>query len=166
MPTVLVAAPLLVAAAGALAQPEPQNTIKGDRPPIGSMVRKDMVTGAIAVNQSYDQLSARDKAKFNENYEHVAEGDEPPFPLKGLREILDPIRKAQAKLLVSGELSLVADVDPTGKVTSVSVFKSPDPDITKFAGQVILLTKFKPAVCAGLPCQMAFPLNMVFRVEL
>jgi len=37
--------------------------------------------------------------------------------------------------------------------------------MTKFESSVLLLTKFKPAVCAGKPCKMQFPFRFKFRVE-
>ena len=47
--------------------------------------------------------------------------------------------------------------------TAVSVFESPDPEITRVAASVLMLSKFKPAVCAGRPCAMQFPLEVNLR---
>jgi hypothetical protein len=32
--------------------------------------------------------------------------------------------------------------------------------MTKFAGTVLMMTKFKPAMCAGKPCESQFPLHL------
>jgi hypothetical protein len=49
----------------------------------GSNIRRDQVTGfKIAMNLPFEKLPAADRAQLNSLYEHIAEGDEPPFPLK------------------------------------------------------------------------------------
>lgn len=145
---------------------DPQYGIKEDRSRTGSAIRRYAVQPfAIAINLPYGQLSPPDRRRVDESYEAIAPGDEPPFPAAGLVVVLDPLRKAQQKLLVSEELFLVAMVDSTGKVTEVSSFGSHDSEMAKFAAQVLLLTPFKPAVCSGKPCRMQFPLRVDFKVE-
>ncbi len=140
--------------------------IKADRPATGSAIRPYAVHGsAIPLNKSYGQLTAEEKQAFNRWYEHVEPGDEPPFPLEGLRPIYDALRKAQAKLLVEGELYIFATVDVNGQVTSTKIIGNPSPEMSKFAASLLLLTKFKPAVCGGKPCIMDFPLRQRFVVQ-
>lgn len=91
--------------------------------------------------------------------------DEPPFPADGLKPLLHAISKGQSKLLVRGELRLVADVGPDGSVLSVQALGSPSTEMTEFAASVLVLTKFKPAVCKGQPCKMQFPLYLNFDVR-
>lgn len=147
-------------------QSTPEHSIKEDDPPIGSRIRRDEVNWtALPVNQTYQQLTPQERAHINSWYEHVAPGDEPPFPLNGMRSILDVVRKGQEKLLVTGKLYLVATVEPSGKVSAVKTYGSPDPEMAKFASEVLLLTTFKPAVCGGRPCRMDFPLRYNFKVE-
>ena len=169
MPTrtpLLALAVILGAHLGAKAQPRPEYGIREDQPRTGSMIRRQMVgPTAVSVNLSWEQLPPGDRAKFKENYEAMPPGDEPPFPTGGLKAILDPVRKAQSKLLVTGDLFLVAKIDPTGVAEEIAVYGSPSPEMTKFASQVLLLAKFKPAVCSGQPCAMEFPLRMHFRTE-
>lgn len=158
----LVAIALPVSAADA--QPRPQYSIRQDSPPPGSHIRRDL-TGPIAipVNLPYEQLSAADRLKFHANYESIVEGDEPPFPKQGLGALLKPITKGQQKLYVSGDLSLVAVVAPSGEVQEVRVHGSPSPEMTRFATQILFTTPFKPAVCRGQPCAMEFPLRLRFE---
>jgi hypothetical protein len=158
---------LVLTGAHALAQsPTPQYGIRRDQPPTGSHLRPyEVQPFSIPLNLTYAQLSAEDRQKVHANYEAIAPGDEPPFPADGLVAVLNPIRKAQAKWLVKGQLTLLATVDGTGKVTEVSALKSPDPTMTNFAAQVLMLTPFKPAVCSGKPCQMQFPLSVTFTVN-
>lgn len=145
---------------------EPQYTIKQDDPPIGSHIRRDAVRGkAVPIDLTYQQLSPEQRAVVHSWYESIPPGDEPPFPTEGMRPIHDAVRKGQAKLLVKGELMLIATVEASGEVSSVKAIGSPSPKMVKFASTVLLLTKFKPAVCAGQPCKMDFPLWYEFRVQ-
>jgi hypothetical protein len=152
---------------GAHAQtPDPQYGIKEDRPRTGSAIRRyDVKPFTIPINLSYGQLSPSDRLKVHDNYEAIVPGDEPPFPAAGLIAVIDPLRKAQQKLLVSEELYLVAKVDGAGKVIEVSAYGAKDSAMAKFAAQVLLLTPFKPAVCSGQPCQMQFPLRLNFKLD-
>lgn len=157
---------LCTTVASALAQTRPEYTIREDAPRTGSLIRKAAVgPAAVPVNLPYEQMTAEDRAKFNENYEQIPAGDEPPFPRHGLREVFDPIRKAQGRLLVRGDLFLVATIDPSGEAVEVTVIGSPSPEMTRFAAEILLLTKYKPAMCGGKPCTMQFPLRMRFNVE-
>jgi hypothetical protein len=36
---------------------------------------------------------------------------------------------------------------------------------TKSASTILLLTRFKPAICGGRPCRMEFPLLYEFKVQ-
>jgi hypothetical protein len=144
----------------------PEYSIKFENPPIGSHIRRDAMRGSpIPINRSYHELTPEQRAIVHRWYENIAPGDEPPFPSSGLKSIHDAIRKGQTKLLVTGELFLIATVEATGEVAEVKTFGSPSPEMTKFAAAVLVLTKFKPAVCAGRPCKMDFPLWYSFRVE-
>lgn len=152
-------------AALCVAQVRPENSIREEQPRTGSHIRQDVAHSSIPINLPYAQLSPDDRSAFNANYESIAEGDEPPFPLKGLRALIDPIQKAQEKLFARGELFLVATIGPDGKARQVSSYRSPGPEMTNFAAQALMLTPFKPAICSGKPCTMDFPLRMTFRVE-
>lgn len=61
---------------------------------------------------------------------------------------------------------MAATIDAHGNAIAVEVFKSPDPQMTKAMAGVLMLEKYKPAVCGGSPCQMQFPFRTIFRVNL
>ena len=153
----------VLVAALCTAQVRPENSIREEQ--TGSHIRQDVARSSIPINLTYAQLSPDDRAAFHANYELIAEGDEPPFPLEGLRALIDPIQKAQEKLFARGDLFLVATIGPDGKAKQVSSYRSPSSEMTKFAAQVLMLTPFKPAICSGKPCTMDFPLKMTFRIE-
>jgi hypothetical protein len=144
----------------------PQYSIREDIPATGSMIRRNVVGPTrLPLNLTFEQLSAADRSILRNYYENIAEGDEPPFPTDGLRAIFDPLQKVQSKLLVSGVLRLVAIVDSDGVVQQVKTMGSPSPEMTRVAANVVMVTKFKPAICSGRPCAMEFPVFTEFRVQ-
>lgn len=146
--------------------PAPEYGIKRDEPVTGTRLRDWAVTpGSLPVNFRYDQLSLEDRRKLRRMYEALPESDEPPFPADGLKTIFEPISKINRKRLGEGPLLLVATVGPSGDVDKVEAVGSPDPQLTKAASEVLLLTKFKPARCAGQPCAMEFAVRLQFTLK-
>ena len=144
----------------------PQYGVKESEAPIGSNIKRYVASGSrIPVNRTYAELSAEEKAFVSSYYEKMGAGDEPPFPIEGLGPIYSAIAKVQQKLLVTGKLTLVASVDSTGTVTEVQVVESPSKAMTQAAASVVVLSKFKPALCANRPCKMEFPFNFAFEVR-
>lgn len=163
----LAMATVLLALVGAAAQAaRPEYGIRADQPPTGSHIQQyDAGMQSIPINRRYEELSPAERSRLNEWWENIPAGDEPPFPIDGLKPIHDAIYKAQKKLLARGKLFLIATVSPDGKVTSVKAIGSPSPEMTRFAASVLVLTKFKPARCSGRPCQMDFPLRYDFLIQ-
>ena len=127
--------------------------------------RKLYQNSAIPLNRSYAQLTEEEKRIVKSSYETMEPLDEPPFPVDGLKPIFRSIANLQHRLLEEGLLSMQAEVDATGNVTSVGVFSSPDPRLTQAAAAILAQTRFKPAICRGQPCKMSFPLRVTFSVE-
>ena len=146
--------------------PPPQYSIKQSVSDTGTRIpRKIVQASAIPLNRSYAQLTEEEQRLVKSQYEAMLPLDEPPFPAAGLRPIHEAIAEIQRRLLAKGKLSMDAEVDAQGAVTSVSVYESPDPKLTQASATVLMLTKFKPAVCQGAPCKMSFPLRVTFQVE-
>ncbi|MEP7100400.1 MAG: energy transducer TonB [Burkholderiales bacterium] len=146
--------------------PPPQYSIKQSVPDTGTRIPRKIVQGsAIPLNRTYAQLTEEEQQLVKSQYEAMRPLDEPPFPAAGLRPIHEAIAEMQRRLLLQGTLSMYADVDAQGVVTGVGVYQSPDPQLTQAAAAVLMLTKFKPAVCRGEPCKMSFPLRVTFHVE-
>ena len=161
-----LAAALLAGAASLPAvpsEPAPQYSLKRSAS-AGSLIPRDAATSdRLPINQSYAQLSEADKAFVRGWYESMKPGDEPPYPAAGLKPIVEGLVKAQQRLLVEGELFLVATVDSQGHVAAVKAYKTPDPEMTKLVATILVETPFKPAVCDGQPCRMDFPMRQVFK---
>jgi hypothetical protein len=160
---------LLVALTSQLAaaqESRPEYGIRFERAEPRSILRGDAVRSSkIPINRTYSELTQREKNVVRSWYVDIPEADEPPFPSRGLKPILESISKGQQKLLVTGELFLIAVVGTNGKVTEVKAIGSPSPEMTTYAASVLMLTDFKPGLCRGQPCSMEFPLFQLFRVE-
>jgi len=146
-------------------RPSSQSIINEPTSETGSFIKKDPVYGLkFPLNKTYEQLTPEQKADLHAMYDSLPGGDEPPFPLEGLKPVVGAIRKAQAQLKARGELYLAVTVGADGKVKQVADYSSiNNPEMTKFAASILLMTKFKPAVCGGAPCVMQFPFNLKLR---
>lgn len=116
------------------------------------------------INRSYAQLTPAQRQVLHSQYERIGAGDEPPFPVDGLKPLMLAIRKGQSHYVARGNLTLVANVDASGTVTNVEAYAALDPEFTKFAASVLMLTMFKPALCKGVPCKMQFPFALTLEV--
>ena len=98
-------------------------------------------------------------------YKMLHEEDEPPYPANGTVNIFRTISEAQASLLVTGLLDIDVQIDSSGTPTSVTVHSSPSPEMSRVAAFVVMKEKYKPALCAGTPCPMKYPYQIVFGVK-
>ncbi|MGA2548942.1 MAG: energy transducer TonB [Burkholderiaceae bacterium] len=143
-----------------------QYSIKESHPQTGSNIRHDQVSGiSVPPEKSYAELLPDEKSRVKLLYEPMADADEPPYPLHGPLAFLTTVHEIQNKLQVTGELSVAVSVDSEGRATSVEVFKSPDREMVKAVASALMLQKYKPAVCNGIPCKMQYPVRITFRME-
>lgn len=147
------------------AQTEPPlHQLKEEQVRTGTLLIQNQVTHSeIPLNKTYQELSPEDKAKVHYWYEYIAPGDEPPYPEKGLLPIYKAIGRARNLVPAQGELFVAVTVGPDGKAKDVQVLKSPGKEITEFVAEILLLTKYKPAVCDDRVCQMQFPVSITFK---
>ena len=166
----LAAAPMIgVLCSAALAAdelPPAIYAIKQDVPSTGTnSPRKVATSSEIPLNRRYGELTPAEQGLVKSRYEAMMPLDEPPYPIDGLLPLFNAVRKVQDAVLAQGELSMFVDIDAQGQATSVSVMKSPDPKLTQAVASVLMLTKYKPALCRGQPCSMGYPFRMTFSVE-
>jgi hypothetical protein len=57
---------------------------------------------------------------------------------------------------------MAVEVGPDGTARSVSVMRSIDDQSTKAFASVLMVTKYKAAICGGKPCTMQFPVRVHF----
>jgi len=128
----------------------------------GTRLGRAAIRSVLPLNRRYSELDEAEKATLRADYEGMPAADEPPFPAQGLLPIFVAIKEGTDKIGALGTMTLVADVDGEGKVRHVDSFGKVDPDFARFASRVLAATPFKPAVCAGKPCNMQFVLRMSF----
>lgn len=119
----------------------------------------------IPFDKRYAELTLEQKAVLNSMYESMAPQDEPPFPMDGLIPIVKAMYAAQAKLLVTGTIKLIVNVSAAGEATSVTAIGSLSPEMTRFAASILAVTKYKPALCGGTPCEQKYPFILDFEVQ-
>ena len=149
------------AQAGAADAPA-QRALRDSTSTTGSIIRKQAGwNNKIPLNKTYAELTPEQKGYFHAMYESIPPGDEPPFPLKGMKPIVSAILKGQAQRVAKGELRMAVTVGADGKGQKVEVYGGvDDPELLKFAATVLLMTRYKPAVCSGQPCTMQFPFSL------
>lgn len=136
----------------------------------GTIIKRDLEwSSKIPLNKTYSQFSPEEKAQFRSMYEAMPENDEPPYPIDGMRPVFNSIRTGQQIVRARGQLNMVVTVDADGKATEVSdlggVGGANALEMTHFAQSVLLMTKFKPAVCGGKPCKSQFPFTLDLRMH-
>jgi hypothetical protein len=134
----------------------------------GSLLKKEVKwTSTIPLNKTYGELTPEQKADFHAMYASLKPGDEPPFPVKGMKPIVNAINKGHALAMARGEVNMAVTVGPDGKATKVADYgKTNDREMTEFVASVLLMTKYKPALCAGSPCTMDFPFKLTLNGSL
>ena len=145
----------------------PQYKLKPDNSFLGMQfeARGGNAVSVIPFDKSYELLTPAQQARVKSMYESMGAGDEPPFPVGGLGALYDPLTKGHQRLLVEGPFIAEVMVNSKGEGISIAVLKTPSERVTKFVAGVALLTNYKPGLCKGAPCEMAFPIRMQLKVE-
>ncbi len=120
---------------------------------------------SVPFDKPYGQLTAVQKARLKAAYVEMGEADEPPFPVGGLQAIYEPITEGQQRLHASGTFRAAIEVDERGEPISMAIYRSPSKAVTKFVSGIVMLSKFKPALCSGTPCKMGFPVVIAFAMR-
>ncbi len=129
---------------------------------VGSMLPQDIIRAAVPFDGRYDELSADQKATLARDYENLPPGDEPPFPQYGLRHMLKPVVRFADTWSPVGPLIASVAVDSQGHASDVTVYKSPDPQLTRLVAAALQFEPFKPGMCHGQPCKMSYVLRLYF----
>lgn len=139
--------------------------VRPSTPAYGSRIYSDRAAhNAVPLRKTYSKMSAAEKKAVNSWFSLIDDGDEPPYPINGLMPVYTTISEGQSAVRedVEGPLNMYVDVDAQGNPTGASVFAAPNKEIANFAILEMLKHKFKPAICAGKPCAMKFPLSINF----
>ena len=162
LPAVLV----LVASLGSAAQGvPPEYRLKEETPALGTNIPKNVVTAPLPLTKTYAELTSQERARLHALYPELKEGDEPPFPLRGLRPVMREIADLQARALVNGTARYGVRVDAKGIPQAIAVYKSPDERFTKAVAYQLINTDYKPAKCDGQPCAGEYIFDFEFKVS-
>jgi hypothetical protein len=108
----------------------------------------------------YTELSPEQRANVASWYAALAPGDEPPYPVNGPAEFYKAMSIVVGKLHLKGSVYLYVRVGADGKARSVRVIGLTDPDVRKIMASLATAVKYKPASCAGQPCEMVYPYHL------
>lgn len=131
----------------------------------GTMLKKRLRwTSTIPLNKTWEQLTPEQKAEFRAQYDSIPDGDEPPFPVQGLKPVFNSIQKGQDVMQARGMLDFTVTVGADGKATHVDAVDSITGvnarEMSNYVASVLMMAKYKPAVCSGKPCAMQFPFKL------
>ena len=128
----------------------------------GSLLPQDVVRSAAPFDGRYSELTPAQKAALASDYESLPAGDEPPYPLYGLRHMIQPIVRYADAAGPAGPLVASVVVDSQGHAGEITIYRSPDLELTRLIQAALLFEQYKPAVCHGQPCKMAYVLRLEF----
>jgi len=132
---------------------------------LASNIATARVTSTFPLDAGWDALTPAQKNAMRVHYPALEDGDDPPFPAKGERGILDAVRRINENLgLTSGYLGAQVLMGKDGKPLSVTTYGAPEPQLVRAVSTLLMLQQYKPAQCQGEPCEMVYPLNFNFSV--
>ncbi|QBE63827.1 hypothetical protein [Pseudoduganella lutea] len=140
-------------------------TMKAEEAQTGSHLKRNTTRLHFPPDKTYAELPEADKARMRAMYEAMGPNDEPPYPLRGYGKLLRSISTAGGALQVEGVIEMGVIVGTDGRANEVKVYRSPDARTTTAMASVLMLEKYKPAVCDGKPCVQEFPFAMEFNLE-
>jgi hypothetical protein len=128
----------------------------------GSVLPQPIMNASLPFDSTYAALTTEQKEVLFDSYERLAPGDEPPYPLYGVRHLIKPLISYAEITQLAGTLEATVDVDAKGDAVSVTVYKSPDYQTARIVSGAMALEKYKPAMCEGQPCNMKYVLQLDF----
>jgi hypothetical protein len=129
---------------------------------LGTLIPQPVITSAVPFDKTYAQMSAEQKAVIAQDYEALPPGDEPPYPAFGLAHLSSYMMRYAQKTDTTGPLMATVDVGPDGTARSVSVYRSPDANLTRMVTTLLANETYKPGKCGGSPCAMTYVLRLNF----
>lgn len=122
--------------------------------------------GKLPFNKSYAELTPEQQRFARSAFPALQDGDVPPYPAHGMESVIRAVSKLMEIRPLEGELWMDVLIDEEGMPVSSTIRKAPDKEVANFAGNLLLISKFTPAVCGGKPCPMSYSFRMVLGKRL
>jgi hypothetical protein len=149
-----------------VAAPDGTYTVKQHIPTIGTTIRHDVARGIpVPPERGFNELTAAERARVANWYPALAPGDEPPYPVKGPAEFYRAVARVVGTMQAEGNITVYVQVGTDGKARSVKALGLTDPEARKMVATMAGLVQYKPAVCAGQPCEMVYPYRLRLGLE-
>lgn len=139
-----------------------QDVLREDVPETGSNISRVAMTWPVTLNSTYSELAPDERALVRSDYVQLGANDEPPYPLYGMLPVLREMQTIRLATTDDGKVSLIVRVDAQGVPHGFAVLRAPDVGVAKAFGFVLMHTRFKPAMCAGQPCESDFAFRYDF----
>lgn len=140
--------------------------LKDDYPAVGSHLRRDRAIGFAPMDAKWQELTPEQQGWVRGAYPALDDGDEPPYPLKGTRAWYGDVAKLYRRFTdYRGDALVYVTVGLDGKPTTASTYGVPHQEFARYLAMVAMIQRFKPALCAGTPCAMIYPIRFRFTVE-
>lgn len=149
-----------------VAAPDGNYTVQAGFSTIGTTFRRDVARDVpVPPALGFKQLTPEQQATIVSWYPALAPGDEPPYPAAGPAEFLKAMGRILHKTLAEGDITVYVLVGTDGNARSVRAIGLDDPAVRNAAATVAGLIQYKPAVCAGQPCEMVYPYRLALELE-
>ena len=159
----LVAASLLVSVNLAHATASPKlYSLKGEAQ-AGTRIASVDATSTVPFSKRFDALTSEQQNLVRAKFDNLGANDTPPFPVAGLRAVYKPLIKANKVYGSNNALSVTATVDSSGDVSDVTVHDNSNEKLAAYIERRLKYTKFEPATCNGVACDMNFPIEISFN---
>lgn len=151
-----------------LAEPKTEKERYAIREPAaGTHLGRTAVDAYLPPGAGWDALSDAQKNTVRANYPALEAGDEPPFPARGEGPLFKAVSLINDTLgAETGYLGVNVLVGKDGQAIRVTTYGQPSPELVKAVSNLVLIERYKPALCRGEPCEMIYPVRFNFSVDL
>lgn len=119
----------------------------------------------VPTQASWSALTIGQQNRVRAQYEALEDGDEPPYPIEGVREFFRAVTNINSfQGPADGTLHLLVLVGADGQAKSVRAIGAPDKEMVRPVSTVAMLQRYKPALCRGQPCEMMYAVSFGFSV--
>ncbi|MFT4634372.1 MAG: hypothetical protein ACI854_000373 [Arenicella sp.] len=136
--------------------------LKG-KAPTGSKIPSIEATSTVPFHKTFGALTAEQQNLVRAKFDSLRSNDTPPFPRSGLRAVYKPLVKANKEFGDDSDINVTAKINSAGFVNGVTVHNSNNAQLVSYIQRHLQNTRFEPAKCDGIACDMDFPIDISFN---